>query len=346
MYKYSSFTNGGCMFNCQYFQVIFIVGLMLCKISAPNASTYSEDSLVVRQILDTNGHQKIGVNNVTTASEGRIVSLNLSNVPLGRFDFNISILPSVVGKLTGLQSLYITSTQLTVIPAEICSLSALISLSFYGNQLTNFPPGIERLTNLVYLNLSINSIETIPEQIGQLSKLEVLEICCNKIDTLPKSIGNLALLEKLALNNNQLSKLPQELGRLSNLTFLKLNDNQLSTLPDSLIILTNLNSLSCRRNKLCSLSTNLAAFVTSKDQEWLQSQQCKVSIKGAIKHVINKEGSDQYRCRVYDLKGVLLNEFDNFFDINKARFSGLKGQRIVIVKSMSGQAQRVCLNRY
>ena len=251
--------------------------------TAAHAATYADDSLIVRSILDTNGHQDIAVNDVTVDSAGRIIWLELSNVPQGRFIFNITVLPASVGRLTALTLLNIGANNLPTVPAEICSLTNLVRLDLYGNHLTVFPDGIQFLTKLIYLNLRFNEITSVPAEISSLIHLQVLELGFNKISQLPGTIGNLVALKHLGVQYNQLTVLPSEVSRLSNLIFLGVDDNRLTVLPDSLVRLSAGIKFYCANNSICTLPPALESWVRLHDQTWPGNQECANKVQEPVK---------------------------------------------------------------
>jgi hypothetical protein len=116
-------------------------------------------------------------------------------------------IPSEIGNLTNLESLYLNNNQLTgLIPSEIGNLTNLTSLNLSNNQLTG----------------------SIPSEIGNLTNLERLWLNDNQLTgSIPPEIGNLTNLERLYLNDNQLTG--EISGNICSLINLQLsNDNNFS----------------------------------------------------------------------------------------------------------------------
>ena len=165
-------------------------------------------------------------------------------------------IPTVLGNLTNLESLYLTHNDLTgsILP-ELGNLANLEYLNLYGNQLTgSIPSSLGNLTNLEYLYLTDNDLTgSIPPELGNLANLEILQLNNNQLTgTIPSSLGNLTNLEDLWLNTNQLTgSIPPELGNLANLEILQLSSNQLTgTIPTALGNLANLETLALYSNQL------------------------------------------------------------------------------------------------
>jgi Leucine-rich repeat (LRR) protein len=175
-----------------------------------------------------------------------ILRLNLA-------DKGLKILPSKIGKLTGLTELYLWNNQLTDLPEAIGKLTNLTELNLNYNQLTDLPEAIGELTNLTTLYLYDNKLTALPEAIGELTNLTTLYLWNNKLTALPEAIGELANLTELYLGGNQLTALPELIGKLTNLTGLYLHDNQLTDLPEAIGKLANLTELNINGNQLTDL---------------------------------------------------------------------------------------------
>lgn len=156
---------------------------------------------------------------------GRVVEINLQINNLEGY------IPSSIGDLTSLESLYLYHNKLSgIIPPEIGNLKKLSNLYLNENKLTGkIPPEIGNLSKLKLLWLFLNELSgSIPSELGNLENLEELSLGVNQLTgNIPPQIGNLRHLEILYLYYNQLSgNIPRELGRLK--VFLALNNNNLS----------------------------------------------------------------------------------------------------------------------
>jgi len=197
--------------------------------------------------------EEIALERIRQAADSGAESLNLSNLEL-------TSLPSEIGQLIKLTTLYLHINQLTSLSPEIGQLTNLTSLMLSGNGLTSLPPKISQLTSLKKLDLASNELTNLPSEIGQLTSLTELNLSLNQLTTLPSEIGHLTNLTQLYLWGNELTGLPPEISQLNNLKELEINLNQLTSLPPKISQLTNLTSLSLSGNKLTSLPPEIAQF--------------------------------------------------------------------------------------
>ena len=180
---------------------------------------------------------------VITDASGRVIELNLDSNQL------TGTIPSSLGNLSELTSLFLHSNQLTgSLPSSLGGLSNLEVLSLGGNQFTGqIPSSLGGLFNLTGMYLWGSELTgPVPSWLGNLGKLEVLSLSENQLTgTIPSSLGNLSELTSLSLYGNQLTgSLPSSLGGLSNLEVLSLGGNQFTgQIPSSLGGLSNLTEL-------------------------------------------------------------------------------------------------------
>ncbi len=162
-----------------------------------------------------------------TVVGNRVVEINLNHNNL------VGTLPTQIGDLTSLTTLYLTSNQITGnIPVEIGNLSSLTSLSLNYNQLTgNIPVEIGNLSLLQIINLSGNQLSgTIPSELGNLTNLTYFDMEENQLSgEVPSSILNLSYLRSLFLWNNQLTG-DLDVSNLNNLTRFTSGDNLFSSI--------------------------------------------------------------------------------------------------------------------
>ena len=133
-------------------------------------------------------------------SPPRVVRLNLG------FQKLTGTVPSGLGRLDGLQYLFLADNRLT---GEI-------------------PPELGELQNLRYLNLAVNRLEGyIPPELGSLSNLEFLDLAQNQLTgSIPPEIGKLSRLTDLVLDSNRLSgDLPDALTELNDLNVFVIDRN-------------------------------------------------------------------------------------------------------------------------
>ncbi|XP_042487177.1 probable LRR receptor-like serine/threonine-protein kinase At2g16250 [Macadamia integrifolia] len=141
-------------------------------------------------------------------------------------------IPSSLGNLTTLNSLYLSKNSLTsIIPSSLGQLLNLSVLDLSQNSLTGTVPSFSSaLTNLTLLDLSSNFLSgPIPPVLGSLSGLRFLNLSGNSLsDGIPPQLGGLSSLFYLDLGLNSLSgSLPPELSGMRNLQKMSLGKNVL-----------------------------------------------------------------------------------------------------------------------
>ena len=126
-------------------------------------------------------------------------------------------IPDEISKLTKLQSLSITRSNIQKISIEIAELKNLEELDLFSNKLTQFPLPILELKNLRVLGIGGNDIETLPEEINRLVNLEYLGMTSTNIITLPKSMIE---MKKLFIDDSQnlVKKVPEAYNHLFDYT--------------------------------------------------------------------------------------------------------------------------------
>ncbi|CAA3029268.1 receptor kinase CLAVATA1 [Olea europaea subsp. europaea] len=158
---------------------------------------------------------------VTCNEDFRVISLNVTNVPL-----------------------------LGTLPPEIGLLSELVNLTLYGNNITgSIPVEVSRLMNLKYMNISWNLFSgTFPgELVLKMTELEVLDVYNNNFSgNLPVELVKLKNLKFLNLGGNYFSgEIPEIYSEFESLTVLALQGNSLGgKIPASLANIPNLQELS------------------------------------------------------------------------------------------------------
>lgn len=145
-------------------------------------------------------------------------------------------LPSTIGRLTKLQTLWISNANLSgEIPNSIGNLIALQNLDLSYNILSGTVPNtISRLKNIQLFELYHNQLSgQLPDVFANLSSLLFFDASENNLTgTIPDSLARLPL-QSLQLNDNRLhGEIPEVLSLNPNLTIVKLFNNQLSgTVP-------------------------------------------------------------------------------------------------------------------
>ncbi len=215
------------MYLYKYYTLIILIFSVLPVFS----QTWKDDSLVVRQILDTNGLDTVPVDSVVTRkdSTGRAKWLTITKWPL------FHVLPASINQLDNLSRINISYTNLAVIPSETGNLTLLLILDLYNNKLTSLPPEIGNLESLQRLNISYNEITAIPPEIGKLKKLYSFQFQNNKITRIPDEFCDLESLNKPRAENNLISYIPEDIGDMISFHSINLDYNRLKHVPNSLI---------------------------------------------------------------------------------------------------------------
>jgi Leucine-rich repeat (LRR) protein len=102
-----------------------------------------------------------------------------------------------IGNLHNLRTLNFSNNELKLFPLQICELRRLETLSITSNNISDIPRTISNLCNLKVLDLSKNKIRLLPTEICQLTKLETLNIKYNNITAIPLEICKLVNLQVL-----------------------------------------------------------------------------------------------------------------------------------------------------
>ena len=207
------------------------------------AQTYTDDSIAVRAILDSNNITTYSVSDVSDVDGGRIVKLNLN--------FKITkMLPADIGKLTALVLLGISNNaELSSLPNELENLKSLENFHCDYCDVSIFPIVLTKITSLTHLRFTYNNTEIIPDEIGNLSNLTSLYLSGNNIKTIPASICQLSNLNVLNLFKNPLITIPDSIGKLINLIDLKISGSNLTQIPESIGNLINLSMLGITNSK-------------------------------------------------------------------------------------------------
>ena len=144
----------------------------------------------------------------------------------------------------------ISNLRLTTLPPSLARLTTVQALNLSRSNLTAFPEVLESISgNLEKLNLSFNKIPNLPPTIGSLKKLVYLDASNNLISFIDDRIKNLTNLKTLKLSGNELPVVSSGVAFLSRLTDLSLAKNHLTDVP-ALEHLRNLKTLDLSENPL------------------------------------------------------------------------------------------------
>ena len=178
---------------------------------------------------------------ITSLSQLQCLSLNTCS--------SISKLPTMLGLLTGLNTIYIDLAFEWQVHA-IGQFNKLEGLGITGGStdngiaLLNSSGALKNLHQLKWLDfIECTFISKLPETIGLLTNLLILFLCkCEKVQELPISIEQLKVLEQLWLFRcNNLTTVPDCVGTLPSLKYLCISDcTSFTTLPTSIGYLSSL----------------------------------------------------------------------------------------------------------
>ncbi|MCS7086603.1 MAG: leucine-rich repeat domain-containing protein, partial [Bacteroidia bacterium] len=166
-------------------------------------------------------------------------------------------LPSQIGKLSALNTLYLNDNLLASLPQELFSLP-IQYLYLHKNNFSDVPAGLQNLTDLRTLDLGNNRISR--PAVGDLGRLRWLSLRANGIERLPESFVSAPQLAFLFLQDNRLTSLPARVGEFSQLSVLDASDNPLSELPGNFGNLKKLQSLRLERAAFTDMPATIAGL--------------------------------------------------------------------------------------
>jgi Leucine-rich repeat (LRR) protein len=111
--------------------------------------------------------------------------------------------------MVSLQTLDLSSNELTEVPDRIGQLPCIEKLFLHENHLTRLPNELGNLKKLTELNIDENKIQNLPPTVGGCEKLEVLNANQNRLVDLPKGIYDLPL-RIFGIDDNPLEAIPAE----------------------------------------------------------------------------------------------------------------------------------------
>lgn len=176
-----------------------------------------------------------------------------------------------IERLKTLKSLHLANTQRNshnTDPYLLGELTNLVELNLSSNQLVKVPEDLSSLKELKRFNLSENLIEKMPDNFGNWwPKLETLNLSRNKLAAIPPSLCKLCNLKRLYLNDNQLTfeGLPATLGKLHQLELFMAARNKLELIPESIFRCGRLKKLILTSNRLITLPETIHLLYDLED---------------------------------------------------------------------------------
>ena len=146
-------------------------------------------------------------------------------------------LPDCVTRLTSLQSLDLSGTEISALPDSMGNLTSLKSLNLSGTPISALPDCVTRLTSLQSLSLSGTPISALPDSMGNLTSLQSLDLSLTEISALPDCVTRLTSLQSLSLSRTEISAWPDSMENLKNLKSLNLSGCHLREIPYSVVAL-------------------------------------------------------------------------------------------------------------
>ena len=215
---------------------------------------YSEDSIIIQKILDTN-NLNFKIHDVAYATaNNRVREIIIS------------------GSVWDSNSLVDTF----IIPEQICRLDSLkeLILNYLKMRCLRIPLKASRVPNVHALLLSSNKLKGFPDNLSFFESLDNVHLDYNNIDTLQSFDINCPNIKWLTLENNNLTTIPNDIYLLSNLKGLYLSSNNINNLPLEINLLDSLSVLTIRNNKLCYPSDSLSELLNKFDYAWKPNQNC------------------------------------------------------------------------
>ena len=164
----------------------------------------------VAEVVDAAANQSLPTLRRITISNGRGCEPEYAEYFGLASDVEMTTVPDGIGRIHGLEELFIFETPVMRVPPDVGMLSSLRVLQLNGNQLVR-----------------------LPVELGDLSSLQQLELSRNQLTALPATCSNLTTLLDLDLSNNRLGDVgATDVGRMfsqqPNLIRMSLEHNEIS----------------------------------------------------------------------------------------------------------------------
>lgn len=182
--------------------IIFTHFLIATLYLTTDSQTYSDDSLIVAELLTANGYTSTPVDAISMVKNGRITSLSRIDNVL------IRVLPQSIGSLSELAYINFSDNIIDEIPTTFSNLKKLKSIYLIRNRLTKWPDIFYDMPNLESIDVGGNHLTQIPDSISKCKFLKNLYTNDNYLTQLPESIIQLDL-EVVHVSGNSLQNLSE-----------------------------------------------------------------------------------------------------------------------------------------
>ncbi|MDE0120858.1 MAG: hypothetical protein OXS33_03885 [bacterium] len=208
-----------------------------------------------------------------TVTGSRVTALDLSSRQL------TGTIPAALNSLTGLETLWLHTNQLSGSIPDLSALTGLRTLLLSDNELSGGIPDLSALTNVVSLQLDSNELSgNIPAALNSLTSLQTLSLHGNQLTGSIPDLSSLTDLRSLLLNANQLTGTILDLSDLTSLTNLNLSSNELSGNIPALSGLTSLFNISLQNNRLIGFTETTLSNLPRLEALALNNNQLSGSI--------------------------------------------------------------------
>ena len=153
-------------------------------------------------------------------------------------------LPSDWNLVPKLQSISISSTNLSSISLNLHQLRQLDSLSIRMNRNLRELTGLSLPSSLLYLLIDQNALTALPDHIGLNNRLRIVRLDENRLKSFPKSLCALSSLEEFSVANNPIASFCPNGVQFSVLRVLNLQGTHLRSIPNDILAIPRLEQIS------------------------------------------------------------------------------------------------------
>lgn len=207
------------------------------QMSEPIARALAENGIT---IPETALYDSMSESQIIEAGTGD-TRIQPMDVVHGKLNNGLKSLPTTIGALTKLSSLYIANGELESLPDEMANLVSCEDLEIYNcPKMSEFPAVIARMPALESINLANNRQWSASEALEGIKALasgpsresiEILYFNENNLEIIPKEICNMKKLGLIDFASNNISEIETAWGNDIKPIQLYLDDNHLSSFP-------------------------------------------------------------------------------------------------------------------